>query len=37
VARGFIEAMGGTLTADNRPAGGARFLIELPVQQPAKS
>lgn len=37
VARGFIEAMGGTLTADNRPAGGARFLIQLPLQQSAKT
>lgn len=32
IARGFVEAHGGTLTAENRDGGGARFVINLPVQ-----
>jgi two-component system sensor histidine kinase KdpD len=31
IARGFVEAHGGTLTAENRDGGGARFAIALPV------
>jgi two-component system sensor histidine kinase KdpD len=31
IARGFVEAHGGTLTAENRDGGGARFTIILPV------
>ncbi|MGU3537686.1 DUF4118 domain-containing protein [Methylobacterium sp. A54F] len=32
IARGFVEAMGGTLTAGNRPGGpGAAFTLLLPV------
>ena len=31
IARGFVEAHGGTLTAENRDGGGARFTISLPV------
>ncbi len=31
IARGFIEAHGGRLTAENRDDGGARFLITLPA------
>jgi two-component system sensor histidine kinase KdpD len=31
VSRGFIEAHGGTLTAENRREGGARFIITLPL------
>jgi two-component system sensor histidine kinase KdpD len=31
IARGFTEAHGGTLTAENRDGGGARFTISLPV------
>ncbi len=32
VCRGFVEALGGTITAANRPEGiGARFLVELPI------
>lgn len=39
IARGFVEAMGGTLTAANRPAPqtgrpGAVFTITLPVETP---
>ena len=32
IARGLIEAHGGTLTAENRDGGGARFTITLPVR-----
>ena len=32
IARGFIEAHGGTITAENRDGGGARFTINLPVR-----
>jgi len=32
IARGFVEAHGGTLTAENRDGGGARFIISLPVR-----
>lgn len=32
IARGFVEAHGGRLNAENRGGGGARFTIELPVQ-----
>jgi two-component system sensor histidine kinase KdpD len=36
ISRGFIEAMGGTLTAANRPdRSGAVFTITLPVPKPA--
>lgn len=30
IARGFIEAQGGTLSARNHPGGGAEFVIHLP-------
>jgi two-component system sensor histidine kinase KdpD len=30
VAKGFIEAQGGTITAENRPGGGALFTLRLP-------
>jgi two-component system sensor histidine kinase KdpD len=33
IARGFVEAHGGRLTAENRPGGGARFVILLPLEQ----
>ena len=32
IARGFVEAHGGKLTAENRDGGGARFVIRLPVR-----
>ena len=32
IARGFIEAHGGRLIAENRDGGGARFTISLPVR-----
>lgn len=32
IARGFVEAHGGRLTAENRDGGGARFIINLPVR-----
>lgn len=31
VARGFVEAMGGSLVIDDTPGGGATVLIELPT------
>ncbi len=31
VARGFTEAMGGTLTAEDTPGGGLTVVISLPV------
>jgi two-component system sensor histidine kinase KdpD len=30
IVKGFVEAHGGTVTADNRPGGGAIFTIRLP-------
>ncbi len=32
IARGFVEAHGGTIVAENRDGGGARFIINLPVR-----
>jgi two-component system, OmpR family, sensor histidine kinase KdpD len=32
IARGFVEAHGGNLTAENRDGGGARFMVSLPVR-----
>ena len=32
IARGFVEAHGGKLTAENRDGGGTRFNITLPVR-----
>ncbi len=37
IARGFVEAHGGTLTAENLDAGGARFTITLPVKTTERS
>src|SRR4051794_11664695 len=32
IARGFVEAHGGQLTAENRDGGGTRFTIKVPVR-----
>ena len=37
VARGFTEAMGGTLTAEDTPGGGLTVVISLPAAAPASS
>ncbi|SPE35910.1 fused sensory histidine kinase in two-component regulatory system with KdpE: signal sensing protein; sensory histidine kinase [Burkholderiales bacterium] len=34
ICRAIIEAHGGTIRAENRPGGGARFLFELPSGTP---
>jgi two-component system sensor histidine kinase KdpD len=31
ICRGLVEAHGGTLTAENAPGAGARFIITLPA------
>lgn len=31
ISRGLVEAHGGTITAENRPEGGMRFIIRLPL------
>jgi len=35
VSYGIVQAHGGTLAAENRPGGGARFTIRLPARTPA--
>ncbi len=32
IVKGFVEAHGGTITAENRAHGGARFIIKMPVK-----
>ncbi|HRL12842.1 MAG TPA: sensor histidine kinase KdpD [Aggregatilineales bacterium] len=34
ISRGLVEAHGGTLTATNRPEGGTRFTLRLPLSAP---
>ena len=34
IARGFVEAQGGRIWAENRPDGGARFTFTLPLAEP---
>jgi two-component system sensor histidine kinase KdpD len=34
IAKGFVEAHGGTITAENRPGGGAIFTLNLPQVEP---
>jgi signal transduction histidine kinase len=33
VAKGLVEAHGGSILVENRPEGGARFVFELPVEE----
>jgi signal transduction histidine kinase len=35
IARGFVEAQGGRIWAENRPEGGARFAFTLPIVEPS--
>ena len=35
IAKGFIEAQGGSVTAENRPGGGVLFCLRLPQSEPA--
>jgi PAS domain S-box-containing protein len=37
IARRYVEAIGGTLEADDRPGGGARFVIGLPAATVVRS
>ena len=34
IVKGFVEAQGGLVQAENKPGGGARFTIRLPVSKP---
>lgn len=36
LAKGFVEAQGGTIEAKNRPGGGAIFTIHLPLGNPPR-
>ena len=35
IAKGFIEAQSGSISAENRPGGGALFSLRLPQREPA--
>jgi two-component system sensor histidine kinase KdpD len=34
IAKGFVEAHNGTITAENTKMGGAKFLIKIPTEKP---
>jgi two-component system sensor histidine kinase KdpD len=34
IVKGFVEAQGGQIKADNRPGGGASFTIRMPLSEP---
>jgi two-component system sensor histidine kinase KdpD len=34
IVKGFVEAHGGRVQAENRPGGGAQFTIRLPIAEP---
>jgi two-component system NtrC family sensor kinase len=36
LCREYVERVGGTITAENRPGGGARFIVTLPVEAPPR-
>jgi two-component system sensor histidine kinase KdpD len=36
IVKGFVEAVGGTVSVANRPAGGAVFTVRLPLADPPK-
>lgn len=36
ICKGFVEAQGGQIKAENKNEGGARFIVEMPIQQNAK-
>ena len=35
LCREYVERVGGTITAENKEGGGARFIVTLPVDRPA--
>ncbi|CAN5358900.1 sensor histidine kinase KdpD [soil metagenome] len=37
LSKGFVEAMGGTLEAEDSPGGGLTMVIELPVVEPVEA